>query len=61
MVISIGIRTIKGRDKYMKMKTFIVKLLDSRPHQNLMEYKVEWNDGSIEWVTEQKMKEVKFE
>ncbi len=43
------------------MKTFIVKLLDSRPHQNSMEYLVEWNDGSIEWVTEQKMKEVEFE
>lgn len=41
------------------MKKFIVKLLDSRPHQNLMEYKVEWNDGSIEWITEQKyLKEV---
>ena len=34
------------------MKKFIVKLLDSRPHQNLMEYKVVWNDGSISWVSE---------
>ena len=43
------------------MKHFIIKLLDSRPHQDLMLYLVEWNDGSIEWVTEQKIKEVKFE
>lgn len=35
------------------MKRFIINLLDSRPHQNLMEYKVEWNDGSIEWVREE--------
>ena len=35
------------------MEKFIVKLLDSRPHQNLMEYKVEWNDGSINWVSEE--------
>ena len=35
------------------MKEFIVKLLNSRPHQNVMEYEVEWNDGSIEWVREE--------
>jgi len=37
------------------MKEFIVKLLNSRPHQNVMEYEVEWNDGSIEWVREEVM------
>lgn len=42
------------------MKKFIIKVLDSRPHQKLMEYKIEWNDGSIEWVTEQKIEEVKI-
>ena len=35
------------------MKQFIIRLLDSRPHQNVMEYLVEWNDGSIEWVREE--------
>ena len=38
------------------MKRFINKLLDSRPHQNLMEYLIEWNDGSIEWITEKEVK-----
>ncbi len=38
------------------MKKFIVKLIDSRPHQNLMEYLVEWNDGSESWVTEKEVK-----
>ena len=41
------------------MKEFIVKLLDSRPHQEFMEYEVEWNDGSIEWVTEEVVEEKK--
>ncbi len=40
------------------MKKFIVKIIDSRPHQKLMEYLVEWNDGSIEWVTEQIFKKL---
>lgn len=37
------------------MEKFIIKLLDSRPHQNLMEYQVEWNDGSISWVSEENL------
>lgn len=39
------------------MEKFIKKLLDSRPHQNLMEYQVEWNDGSIGWVSEKVVKD----
>lgn len=38
------------------MKEFIKKVLNSRPHQNLMEYLVEWNDGTIEWVQEPELK-----
>jgi len=34
------------------MKSFIVKLLWSRPRGHLMEYLVEWNDGTIEWICE---------
>ena len=37
------------------MKKFIVRVLNSRPHQTVMEYEVEWNDGSINWVREEVM------
>lgn len=42
------------------MTKFIIKLLDSRPHQSLLEYKVEWNDGSISWVTEEEYDKAEF-
>lgn len=41
------------------MKIFIKNILNSRPHQNLMEYLVEWNDGSIEWVREKELEGMK--
>ena len=43
------------------MQEFIIKLLDSRPHQGLMLYLVMWNDGSKSWVSVKKLEDKEVE
>ena len=41
------------------MKDFIVNYTNIRETSQGLEFEVEWNDGSIEWVSEEKVKEAK--